>query len=257
MYFLLKTLIVLFSDKTNIRQFINPKNIPFIIINFNQLYYLKKLVNFALKRGFKKIIIIDNTSTYPPLLKYYEEIKELITIERMDKNYGHLVFLNSQSLLEKYGQNFFILTDADIVPNENLPDNFMRVLLWKLLKYFPKVLKVGFALRIDDIPSTFPSKEKVIKWEEKFWQNEIEKDLYEAPIDTTFAVYKPNFKRYLTEFSNFYHALRLAGKYTAKHGGWYVDYENMSLEEKYYLKSANKSSSWITKESKTNNDQYL
>lgn len=91
-YWHLKDLIVMLSNIKNLRQCINPQNIPFIIINFNQLFYLQKLVNFAISRGFKKIIIIDNVSTYPPLLEYYKEIRSKVTIERMDKNYGHMVF---------------------------------------------------------------------------------------------------------------------------------------------------------------------
>lgn len=66
--------------------------IPVIIINFNQLHYLKQLVDFLLIRNFKNIIIIDNKSDYPPLLDYYREINNKVTIELMDNNYGHKVF---------------------------------------------------------------------------------------------------------------------------------------------------------------------
>lgn len=256
-YWHLKDLIVMLSNIKNLRQCINPQNIPFIIINFNQLFYLQKLVNFAISRGFKKIIIIDNVSTYPPLLEYYKEIRSKVTIERMDKNYGHMVFFESQELLSKYGENFFILTDADIEPNAKLPKYFMYKLLWKLFAYYPNVLKVGFALRIDDIPKSFPAKEKVINWETKYWSNEIENDLYDAPIDTTFALYKPKASKYLNPSSNFYLALRLGGNFTAKHGGWYIDYDQLTDEQKFYINLANKSSSWLVKkEGKTNSDKY-
>ena len=45
--------------------------------------------------------------------------------------------------------------------------------------------------------------------------------------------------------SNFYLALRIGGSYTAKHGGWYLDYDKLTDEQKFYLSLANSSSSWI------------
>ena len=48
------------------------KSIPIIIISFNQLEYLKKLITFLKERHFKNIVIIDNMSIYKPLLDYYK-----------------------------------------------------------------------------------------------------------------------------------------------------------------------------------------
>lgn len=101
------------------------KQIPIIIINFNQLYYLKQLLEFFISRNYKNIIIIDNNSTYPPLLSYYKEIMNQVNIEFMPRNFGHAVFFKNKELQKKYGRGFYILTDSDIVPNENLPDDFL------------------------------------------------------------------------------------------------------------------------------------
>ena len=69
----------------------DPKSIPIIIISYNQLFFLKKLLLFLKKNGYHNIIILDNNSTYPPLIEFFNEIdKELIVI-RMKKNYGHRV----------------------------------------------------------------------------------------------------------------------------------------------------------------------
>lgn len=54
-------------DGTVRHQMQDHKSIPVIIINFNQLFYLKQLVDFLIRREFKNIIIIDNASTYQPL----------------------------------------------------------------------------------------------------------------------------------------------------------------------------------------------
>ena len=119
-----------------LRQIVFPKTIPVIIVNFNQLKILKELVSFLIERKFIKIYIIDNQSTYEPLLNYYEEIKERVEIISLQKNEGHMVFFKNKDLFNRLAKGgFFILTDPDILPNKKLPKNFMRILVKNLLKY--------------------------------------------------------------------------------------------------------------------------
>ncbi|MFK7049732.1 hypothetical protein FLACOL_02767 [Flavobacterium columnare] len=222
----------------------NPNSIPIIIINFNQLFYLKKLLSFLEERKIKNIIIIDNASTYKPLLDYYESIKNDIKIHLLDENLGHLVLWKERMLYEKYCKGFYIVTDADIMPNDVLGTNFINNLISALLKYNDKS-KVGLALDINDIPDYYPLKNKVINWEKKFWEVELEPNVYDADIDTTFALYWPEFDRlsqYL--YSSFFDGIRLAGSYTSKHGGWYLNPSNLTEEQKYYFRTANSSNSW-------------
>lgn len=233
------------NNPKNLHLFFNPTEVPFVIINFNQLHYLKKLVDFAKKREFKNIVIIDNVSTYKPLLEYYESIKNEVTIEKMDQNYGHLVFFNNEEIYNKYGKSFFILTDADIESNENLPENFMRIFFKWILKRDLSLTKVGFALDTENIPQYYSEREKVLKWEKQFWENEIEKNAYLASIDTTFALYRPNPKKYFYTESHFFRAVRLGGDFTCKHGGWFIDYNHLTEEQAFYINLATNASSWI------------
>lgn len=227
------------------KQIKNPKKIPIIIINFNQLYYLKQLVCFMQKRGFENIVIIDNHSTYPPLLEYYKSLKN-VKIEMMGDNYGHMVFFENKNLQDKYGRGFYVVTDADIVPNDNLPEDFMKTMMDILIDEFCIISKVGFALKIDDIPDNYYFKQKVINWEKKFWINPYvhHYECFFAKIDTTFALYKPNFPN---NFNNvdFLQGIRIAQSFTAHHGGWYLDPLNMTQEQKYYQETSNNSSSWL------------
>lgn len=249
----IKTKLKIILSSEVLTQLFFPKKIPFIIINFNQYFYLKKLVDFAKERGFKKIVIIDNASTYPPLLNYYKEIEREITIEKMSENFGHMVFFINEELYNRYGKGFFILTDADIEPNENLPKNFMRTLLNFLLKYNQTATKVGFSLNLKDIPNHYSEKKKVLNWEKQFWVNEIQQEVYVADIDTTFALYQPNPKKLLKKHSDFFKAIRIAGNFTCKHGGWYINFENLTDEQTYYLQHANTSSSWLETKNKNKN----
>jgi hypothetical protein len=53
---------------------------------------------------------------------------------------------------------------------------------------------------------------------------------YKAPIDTTFAMYRPGLGH---QNGN---SLRSAPPYTARHLPWYQDFANLSEEDEYYVK---------------------
>ncbi|MGM0932660.1 MAG: glycosyltransferase family 2 protein [Bacteroidota bacterium] len=223
-----------------IKQGINYKSIPIIIISFNQLFYLKQLVGFLQKHNYNNIIIIDNNSTYKPLLNYFESIGSSVTLHKLKENHGHLVFWEKKELFEKYSKGYYIVTDADIVPEPNCPSDFVSYFK-KILNRNPKITKVGFSLKIDDIPETNPNKEKVIKWESRFWNNKDKEGNYKADIDTTLALYRPG---YSYKEQDFYKAIRTKKPYLAKHGGWYLDINNLTEEQRFYYSTCNQSSSW-------------
>lgn len=215
-------------------------SIPVIIISYNRLSDLEELVSFLLNRQHKNIVIVDNNSSYPPLLDYYKKIEDRVAIKRLDDNTGHLVFWLKKELFNEYASGYYIVTDSDIIPNNNLPADYIKQMLDVLDKH-KDITKVGFALRIDDIPDTFTEKQKVVDWESVCWENEIAKDMYSANIDTTFALYAPRYK-YL--YDTFYKAIRMGGNFSAKHRGWYIDSKNQTEEELFYYKTANASNSW-------------
>lgn len=220
--------------------------IPIIIINYNQLFYLKLLINSLLSRGYNNIIIIDNNSDYPPLLNYYKELDGTkIKLEQQNDNLGHMVFFKKKELLKKYAKKgYYILTDADIIPNKNLPKDFVLELIKIMENYHYNIAKVGFALEVKDIPEFYPLKKQVLKWEAQYWRNKIDKNIYRADIDTTFALYKPFYTRGLLQ-NNFFSGLRVAGDFCAKHGGWYLNPTDMSEEQNHYFNTLESSASWV------------
>jgi hypothetical protein len=227
-------------NRTVKEQVLDFKKIPILIINFNQLKYLKKLIDFLVKNECKNIIIIDNNSTYLPLLNYYETINRFVNIIKMKTNQGHRVFWKNKDLYELYGKGYYVITDSDIEPEMNCPKDFL-LYFKKILDKNKNVTKVGFSLNISDIPESNKLKSKIIKWEKKFGDCQDENGNYVSVIDTTFALYRP-----INQFNinYFYEAVRTKSPYIAKHGGWYINYENLSEEQDYYLKTANESSSW-------------
>ena len=89
-------------------------------------------------------------------------------------------------------------------------------------------------------------KQEVIDWESQFWKKELEPNVYNAPIDTTFAVYKPYFKGEIIDFNDTY--IRTGFPYTIRHLPWYINSNSLSDEDKYYLSHIKTSTHWSEKE---------
>lgn len=232
----------------------DPKTFPIIIISFNQLNNLKELVERLEKWRYENIIIIDNNSTYQPLIQYLKEIGGKITIHRLKNNYGHKVFWERKELFKLYGKNYYVVTDPDILPDEECPHNFLGYFK-KILDSNPQVTKVGFSLRLEDIPESNTLKEKILKWEAKFWKEKDGEGNYLAEIDTTFALYRP---KNIEEIErDFFKAIRTKPPYIAIHGGWYIDFNNLLPEQENYMRTAGVSSSWrVNREGINNHPRY-
>ncbi|PBJ13870.1 glycosyltransferase family 2 protein [Flavobacterium sp. ACN6] len=213
----------------------NSFQIPIIINNRNRFEYLTQLINALEKRGYTNIFIIDNDSTYPPLLEYYKTCKYEIFM--LGKNVGHLAMWETD-IHKKFIKDYYVYTDADVVPIEDCPADFMHF-FWQTLKKYPAVQKVGFSLKIDDLPDSFAKKKEVIEWEQQFYENKVEDKFFKGFIDTTFALYRP-----FMEAGKGALMYRSAYPYQAYHMPWYVDSLNLSFEENFYIRNATTSTHW-------------
>ena len=88
-------------------------NYPIIINNRDRLTTTKKMVEdlFKLNKN-SRIHIIDNASTYVPLLEWYEVIKDRVTIHKYH-NVGHLA-LWSTGMIKSFADEWLCYTDSDI-----------------------------------------------------------------------------------------------------------------------------------------------
>lgn len=216
---------------------LNHKEIPIIINNRNRLTFLQQLIDSLIIRGYNNITILDNDSTYPPLLEYYKT--KPCNIIFLNKNLGYDA-LDKIPLFKQIRKNYFVYTDPDIIPINECPADFLNFFLNTLKKY-PTVQKVGFSLKIDDLPDHFDTKKHVIDWEKKFYTNLISDKYYLAPIDTTFALHRPfstlSTKGRLKMF-------RTSHPYVARHMPWYIDSANLSEEEKFYVEHVQIGTHW-------------
>lgn len=222
-----------------------PKDsMPILINNFNRLDLLEKQIDWLLSLEDKvSIIIVDNLSTYPPLLDFYKKIKHPLV---------QVVYLNFNSwrkgaeyLGEKKLKDFekYIITDSDLLPYPDTPKNLVSHIS-NLMDKYPEYNHIGTSLEINDIPDKNPMKEKVIRFESDYWTpktKELNNEVYVAKIDSTFAMYRRSSKVLKT-----YPALRTKRPYTLKHIDWYLAPSDFSEEYIYYLKSCKSFATWAT-----------
>ena len=105
---------------------------PIYLIVFNRLDALRQLVDWLESSGYKNIHIIDNASTYPPLLQYLKSSPH--TVHNMERNYGHLVLWESGEFDDVIDHHNFVLSDCDILPVESCPPKF-----WIVIRTLPKL----------------------------------------------------------------------------------------------------------------------
>lgn len=150
--------------------------VPIIINNFNRLSMLQKLISGLEQRGYTNIWIIDNNSTYPPLLAWMNEMNDKYNFVRLQTNVGHLSLFET-GLYKRFWKGYYIYTDSDISIPEYVPNDFVER-MWHIMQIFPKIEKCGCALSIDNIPDSFQNKHKVIDWEKQFWREEMRENVY-------------------------------------------------------------------------------
>ncbi len=211
------------------------KKIPIIINNYNRLSTLKVLITDLEKRGYTNIHIIDNLSTYEPLLNFYKTTP--YKVYKLKKNIGFKALWKS-GLWYRFMNKCYVYTDSDISIVEECPDNFLEY-FYSYLKKYPLAHKIGPSLKIDDLPDHYKLKNKVINWEKQFYEKTQEENIYIAPIDTTFALYRPFSRRGKRDGSDL--MFRTGFPYQSRHLPWYVNSQNLSEEEQYYISSTTKS----------------
>lgn len=213
-------------------------HVPIVLNNRNWYTYIKELVDWLQNAGYKNIYILDNNSDYPDLLDYYKVTTAKVIYLGENKGYKALW---QTDLFRQLRRGYYVYSDADLLPVKECPADVVYRLYHVLSRY--NIEKCGPALRIDDLPEHYARKEEVIKIETKHWEQVVEEQVYDAPVDTTFALYKP-FAEGDAEQAKAY---RVGGNLTFIHRPWYENSENPEKEAVYYKKHATASSFWYTK----------
>lgn len=211
-------------------------NIPIIINNRNRYTFLKQLIDWLVANGYKNIHVLDNESTYGPLLDYYKTFGHNVIF--LKRNVGFMALWRTE-VFDQFKKSYYVYSDPDVLPLKDCPANLIEE-LYKVLQKYSNIEKAGVALKIDDIPDNYANKAEVLRIENEFWKKKIEENVYDAPVDSTFALYRP----YAMGAAEECKAYRLAGKYTFRHQPWYENSSSPSEEELFYKNSVTKDSSY-------------
>jgi len=216
------------------------KDIPIFILNLDRFEVTKMLVESLQKRNYNNITIVDNLSTYPPLLEWYPKsgVEVFINNVSMTCN-GALYRLAFEHKLDRFLKPImagpYVWTDSDTIPVDEVPEDFLEDLAEVVNKH--QKHKVGMGIKLDDLPDTFYKKQEVINHESIFWGRlgtiEGEKmPVYIGPTDTTFCVYRQGTHPLQGNTAT---GIRSGAPYLVKHIPWYYDYDNLPEDELYYL----------------------
>jgi hypothetical protein len=188
------------------------KPVPVFITVRDRLNPLKALVAWLEQTGEAEITLIDNDSAYPPLLEFLASTS--FRVVNAGWNAGPRVAWLTGLVQEVGLDRPYVVTDPDIVPDEECPADLLAHMA-RLLHRYPDVDRIGVGLRIDDLPVDGIHTRSVVAWESQFWNHEVEPGVFEADVDTTFALYRPG-RRHPGGRS-----LRTGAPYVARHLPWY------------------------------------
>jgi FkbM family methyltransferase len=202
--------------------------IPVLVPCFNNPTYTRGMLRQLRALGFQQVVLVDNASTSPDMRTWLDGLEDEATVIALPDNFGpHNIFNDPRNfaLLPRR----FCITDPDLSFNPALPEGFLGDLSGLIERH--RVGKAGFALDIsdrelirDELFRIGEKDWKIWEWEAQFWDKPLEPlangdAVYDADIDTTFALYdKSHF-----DPGNHLRAVRVAGRFTARHLPWYWD----------------------------------
>lgn len=212
---------------------------PVYINVFNRLTTTRNLCEQIAKLKGAEVVIIDNASSWEPLLDWYAECP--YEVIRLRENLGH----HAPWLCGAVSQDsapFYCVTDCDL-DIDGVSSDVLSVLASAFDWRSGKPVKSGLSLRIDDLP---PWQREVAGWEARFWKRQVANDsrFYHGEIDTTFAMYESTTPQSVATRVSGVPSVRLGPPYSARHMPWYLDCLNLDSENENYFATASRSNSW-------------
>jgi hypothetical protein len=217
-------------------------SMPVFVNVFNRLTTTKRLCSQLAAMPNVRVVIVDNASTYQPLLDWYGECPHEVV--RLESNMGHHAPWLSGTVGSIATSGYYCVTDCDL-DLDGVPLDLMDVLRAPLVSCVAGVCgvkKSGISLRIDDLPEW---QTEVVNWEQQFWEKPLAGGrYYDASIDTTLCMYPADLPHIDAMTIGEIKTVRSAMPYTARHVPWYLDCQNLDEENQQYFETANSSNSW-------------
>lgn len=215
--------------------------IPIIINNRNLLTWPSKMLDAC--KTFEdvgEIIIVDNDSTYEPLIEWYKTNPcEIIYSKNNGQSCPWII-----NLPNKLGCKYYVVTDPDLDLTDTPKDSLIYI-REKMQKY-QEYSKIGLSLSNWQVSQNSPYYHHLKTWAIVNWdENSITDGLLVNQIfDTTFGLYD------LDKNIHTYKNCSTNTPYSAKHIPWEItndtisDLKNKNYEYFYYLSNATSASSY-------------
>lgn len=198
--------------------------IPVYVSNRDRLGCLKAGLEFLCSLPNADVTVLDNASTYRPLLDYYASGCPAKVL-RLPENLGPRVAWSGAVRLPSAG--YYVVTDGDLL-YDGVPPDVLEVMA-RGLEAYSDVCKVGLSEDYFDIPAG-PRRDSCEAWLGKFWTCRRDSFWWNGDIDCTFAMYRAG-----GPVCVYGPALRADRPYSCKQYGWYLDPKNLPADEAYYL----------------------
>jgi len=236
--------------------------IPIFIITCDRLKVLKESMRSyydCIKTPFK-IVILDQGSTYGPTIEFLDNLELVgIKVYRWKKGLNDSSRRNLRRDNDKIAGDIrhyfrshlpsnYVVTDPDILL-DNVDGDILEVYAY-LLEKLPKIMTVGTMLRTDDVPDFYFNKKAVLLTQEYagIFTKKVNTIQYKGsaikyistPIHTTFGMYRS--ETLWTGFAR--KAIRTFAPYSAKHLDWYLNPEELTEDQKYYMEHASSNLHW-------------
>lgn len=234
--------------------------IPIFVITCDRLDALKKSIRSyddCIKTPFS-IVICDQGTTFKPTLRFLKSLSSNGTKvywrgkvnkhkERNLARDNEMIARAVENYFNGHLESNYVVTDPDILL-DNVNGDILRVYS-HLLGTMPEISVVGPMLRIDDIPDYYPLKERLLSKSnhKKFHSGKVHTiscngtqiKYIHAKIDTTFGMFRAG-----TPWHRLQPGIRTFAPYSAKHLDWYIDPENLTEDQEYYMKHASRNAHW-------------
>ena len=209
--------------------------IPVFIIVRDRVKNLRKFVKWLDSTGQAEVIIVNNDSTYPPLLEYLDGNKH--TVYNLETNHSKWAPWR-HNLIEMHPSEtgHFAVCDPDMYPIEECPKDAIEFWVNALEdEKYGSYHCAGPAHEISDLSAQYAGRREVVRWEAQFWAKPLYADqtrcqFFEAPIDSSFGVFRKG--GYIDIEKP---AIRSNYPYVFRHETWYMDTKNPSEEDLYYM----------------------
>jgi len=219
------------------------KQTPIIVINRDRMYVRRFVIQMH-AMGYFNIYILDNWSTYKPLLAFYRTGAAWVCM--LKHNFGSRVlweagprmyWSKTQSFESYIDTNYlvYVYADGDCVFTADTPHYWLYTFYRLMVAY--NVAKVGPSLLYDDIPSTYPARQDV--WDfmgmtankrNSRKRPTTSKDVFYTWIDTTLALYSKKIQQLRSLPDAFlwgdmpgWEHLEVGGRCSIRHLPWYED----------------------------------